>query len=64
MAFKVNNKFQHGETVYLFCDVEQSPRMVVYITVYAEGVLAYGLTANGEETEHWEFEIAKERQVM
>jgi hypothetical protein len=50
--------------VYLFCDVEQSPRMVVYITVYAEGVLAYGLSANGEETEHWEFEIAKERQVM
>ena len=64
MALKINNLFKHRQIVYLIADSEQIKRMVVYICLYDEGLIAYGLSAQGELSEHYEFEITADKQVI
>lgn len=64
MALKVNNQFKHRQLVYLIADSEQIQRMVIYIVLYDEGLIGYGLSANGDVSDHYEFEISAERQII
>jgi hypothetical protein len=61
---KINNQFDIRQEVYLISDFDQFSRMVVYFTVYDKGDLMYGLSCNGEVTEHYEFEITDSKRVI
>lgn len=60
MPLKINNQWTHGDAVYLVTDPEQQPRVVTKIGIWPGGLLSYVLGFNGEESEHFEFEISTE----
>jgi hypothetical protein len=61
---KIDNEYKIGQEVYLICDADQYKRKVVYIVVYDQALLAYGLSCNGETSEHWALEISQDKQVI
>lgn len=61
---KISNEYLIGQPVYLIGDAEQFKRIVVYIVVYDGGSLAYGLSCNGEVTEHYACELSAEKNVI
>jgi hypothetical protein len=61
---KIKHQFKHKEIVYLLCDTEQSPRMVVCIILYPGDEIGYTVTGNGETVDHYEWELVAEKQVI
>jgi hypothetical protein len=59
---KIKHQFKHRDTVYLLCDVEQSPRMVIAIILFPGNEIGYTLSCDGETTDHYEWELAPEKQ--
>jgi hypothetical protein len=59
----VDNKFSFGQIVYLITDSEQKRRMVTKIYLSPNGV-AYQLTCGVNESDHYEFEISDEVDVL
>jgi len=59
----VDNKFEIGETVYLKTDKEQLPRLVYRFLVYKSDIL-YGLTQGTGTSEHYDFEISTEKNIL
>lgn len=59
----IKNKFDIGQLVYLITDPEQYKRHVVGITAYANNIL-YILQCAEASSEHYDFEITTERQVI
>jgi hypothetical protein len=55
----IDNKFDHGETVYLKTDRDQSPRIVFCFRVYQNEIL-YELAAGTVTSCHYEYELTKE----
>lgn len=64
MAIIVDNKFDHGEIVYLKTDREQLPRLVSCIKVYVQGEVMYELISGTLSSVHYEFEISKEKNLV
>ena len=59
----IDNKFEIGQTVYLKTDTEQLPRIVYKFIVYQNSIL-YALTQGVTETEHYDFEMAEEKNEL
>ena len=56
-------RYEIGEEVFLVADSEQRKRIVVAITINP-GTLIYTLSAGDFETAHYDFEIAKDKNVV
>lgn len=57
----IDNKYEIGEIVFLKTDLEQLPRIVTCVKVFAQGELTYELSQGAGITQHYEFEITKEK---
>jgi hypothetical protein len=60
----IENKYDFGQIVFLKCDVDQSPRIVVSIEVYKGGELMYKLSAGDNNSLHFDFEISEEKNFV
>lgn len=60
----IENKFNHGQIVYLKTDLEQKPRIVSRFTVMPSGQISYALGCGVEESWHYDFEISEEKEVL
>ena len=58
--FIVEANFSIGDTVYLLTDKEQSPCLIVSLTIYANDYVEYGLSHNGEHSTHSQIELISE----
>lgn len=63
MSKLIDNKYDHGEVVYLKTDREQSPRIVFCFRVYQNETL-YELACGERVSTHYEFEITKEMNLV
>jgi hypothetical protein len=59
----INNKYEHGQIVYLITDQDQLPRMVTQIIVCADGALTYQLSSGDEYSNHFEMEISATENI-
>lgn len=60
----IDNKFEHGDVVYLKTDDEQKPHIVSKIEIFKGGELLYGLINKKEVSSHYEFEISTEKNNL
>lgn len=63
MGMVVDNKFSHGEIVYLKTDKEQLPRMVYCIKVF-QGEILYECVCGTITSAHYDFELSTEINVL
>ena len=59
---KVDNKFNIGQIVYLKTDPEQRERLVTAIVIRGYGIL-YSVSFETDESTHYDFEIASEKDI-
>lgn len=59
----INNKHEIGDIVYLITDADQLKRIVFSIVVYKTDII-YKVTAGTIISEHYEFEISDEKNVL
>ena len=60
----ISNKFDFGDLVYLTSDEAQSGRLIVGIRVMPDGGIVYSLRSGILTTEHYEFEVSEEKNVI
>ena len=60
----IDNKFSFGDIVYLKTDKEQLPRIVTCILCYKQGELIYKLTCGTTQSDHYDYEISTEINVL
>lgn len=60
----VDAKYTFGDVVYLITDREQLPRIVVCILCYKAGEVLYKLNAGTISSDHYDYEISKEINVL
>jgi hypothetical protein len=60
----ISNEHEFGDIVYLKTDKEQSPRIVVCILTYKAGELLYKLSCGTGTSDHYDFEISKEANIL
>ena len=63
MGRVIDNKFDHGDIVYLKTDKDQLPRIVYCLKVFPNEIL-YEVTAGTLTSAHYEFELSKEANVL
>lgn len=63
MGMVVDNKFNHGETVYLVTDKDQLPRMIYCIKVFKNDIL-YEVVCGTVSSAHYDFELSLEANVL
>ena len=63
MGMVVDNKFSHGETVYLRTDKEQQPRIIFCIKVFKSDIL-YEVALGTTVSAHYDFELSPEPNVI
>lgn len=59
----IENAFNIGDMVYLKTDRDQYERMIIGIFISPVGI-SYRCAAGNLETNHYEIELAKEKNVM
>lgn len=57
----IDNKYEFGDMVYLLTDSDQQMRIVSSIKVFKNGELMYLLCCGTTHSDHYEFEITKEK---
>lgn len=62
--FAYDAAFSYGQLVYLITDSEQRARIVVKHILYPDHTIMYGLACGTLYSEHYEIEIAKDRNIM
>ena len=60
----IDNIYEIGQVVYLKTDTDQIPRIVISISVYKGGELLYKVASGTQTSEHYEFELSKERELI
>lgn len=60
----IDNIYEIGQVVYLKTDTEQIPRIVISIYVYKGGELLYKVASGTSTSEHYEFELSKEKEFV
>ena len=60
----INNQFEIGQAVYLKTDDDQRKRLVIAYLVYKEGELMYKLICGIIVSDHYEFEISVEKDLI
>lgn len=58
------SEFSLKEVVYLKTDPEQKPRIVTSISFKGSGAVTYSLGCGIEDTDHYDFEITKEEDIL
>lgn len=61
---KISNVLDIGEIVFLRTDDEQRERIVTGILIKGDGSVTYLLACSVTETEHYGFEITKDKTLM
>ncbi len=59
----IKDEFKHGQVVFLKTDPDQSKRIVTAIHVYKAGELTYTLNCGTTTSDHYGFEISKEKDL-
>ena len=59
---EINNDFEIEDIVFLKHDVEQKPRMINEIIITKFNVL-YGLISGTEISNHYSYELSKEKKI-
>lgn len=59
----IENKFTHGDIVYLKTDKDQSPRIVFALKVY-KGEILYEVSCGTHNSSHYDFELSTEVNVL
>ncbi len=59
----IDNKYNIGDIVYVTTDQEQLPRVVVCIKI-TQGELIYVVYQSITSSEHYDFEISKEKMLV
>jgi hypothetical protein len=59
----VDNKFEHGDIVYLITDPEQMARVVTAFTVCANGCIIYELSCGATTSRHYDFEMSLDKNL-
>lgn len=59
----IDNRFNLKQTVYLKTDTDQKPRIVTGILVKPSDLL-YELSCGADNSNHFDFEISKEKDVL
>ena len=60
----IDNIYEIGQVVYLKTDTDQIPRIVISISVYKGGELLYKVASGTSTSEHYEFELSKEKEFV
>lgn len=60
----IQNEYDFGDIVYLKTDREQLPRIVVCILCYKAGELLYTLICGTVKSDHYDYEISKEVNIL
>lgn len=60
----IENKFEIGDIVYLTTDEDQKRRVVTAITVLPDNKLTYQISCGHFASDHYEFEISDEKNVL
>jgi len=60
----IQNEYEFGDIVYLKTDREQLPRIVVCILCYKTGELLHKLVSGTIASDHYDYEISKEANVL
>lgn len=63
MGILVDNKYSHGETVYLKTDKEQMPRLIYCIKVFKNDIL-YEVVCGTITSAHYDFELSHEQNLV
>lgn len=59
----IDNKFGHGDIVYLITDPEQLARVVTAITVCVNNCLIYELSCGAATSRHYDFEMSLDKNL-
>lgn len=59
----VDNKFEHGEIVFLTTDEEQQRRVVTAIKMLPNNCILYELSCGALSSQHYDFEISREEDA-
>ena len=60
----IDNKYEIGAIVYLVTDEEQRARIITFIKILPGGVLSYELSCGHTGSEHYDFEISAEKDLV
>lgn len=60
----IDNEFDFGDIVYLKTDEEQKPHIVSKINLYKGGEIVYGLINCNTTSDHYGFELSKEKNLL
>lgn len=60
----IDNKFTHGDVVFLITDPEQQPAIVVSIEIYKIGEIMYKINRGTVSSYHYEFELSTEKNIL
>lgn len=60
----ISTKFDFGDIVYLVTDEEQQGRMVTGIVIYPGNIILYTLSCGQVNSNHYEFEIIAEKNIL
>jgi hypothetical protein len=59
----VDNKYEHGEIVFLITDPEQLARVVTAFTVCANSCIIYELSCGAATSRHYDFEMSRDKNL-
>lgn len=60
----IDAKYDIGDMVYLKTDSEQLQRIVTRVNVFKNGELMYQLSCGANSSDHYDFEISIERNII
>jgi hypothetical protein len=61
---KINTKYNIEDSVYLVTDAEQSERIIISITILPNSLIVYSVMCGTESSEHYEFELCENIDVI
>jgi hypothetical protein len=59
----IDNKYGHGDIVYLITDPEQMARVVTAFTICANSCIVYELTCGTVVSKHYDFEMSLNKNL-
>lgn len=60
----IDNKYEIGDHVYLKHDQDQLLRVIIAVIAYKSGELMYKLACASNYSEHYDFEISREKNLV
>jgi hypothetical protein len=61
----IKTRFSLGDILYLKTDLDQLPRMVIYIKILGDpNCVIYGMVAGDEMSEHFDMELSEDKIIF